>query len=79
MIDTYFDRVDAAQGFKPKRSRPVHDDPRYFNGHLYATMLDRNVAEAKANLEHFIDMTWEHHRYELAMGIPYRPRQKGNA
>ena len=53
MIDTYFDRADAATGYRPT---PVvypdmSDDPRYFNYQLYNTMIARNVAEAKYNLQ----------------------------
>lgn len=55
MINTYFDRVDAASGYKPTRSSPIEDDPRYYGGSLYATMLDRNVAQAKNYLANFID------------------------
>jgi len=69
MIDTYFDRVDAAQGFTPTRCAPVHDDPRYFMGQLYASMIDRNVAEARFNLRIFINANWWNHRCELKKGI----------
>lgn len=65
MIDTYMDRCDAASGFKPAASAPAWHDERYFNGRLYATMIDRNVAEARANLEFVIDMLYEHHSFEI--------------
>jgi len=65
MIDTYFDRVDAATGYKSTPSRPVQEDPRYYNGQLYATMINRNVAEAKDRLERFIDSRVAHHRFEM--------------
>lgn len=72
MIDTYFDRCDAASGYKPMRSAsaPVHEDPRYFAGQLYATTLDRNVAEARFNLGVVIAYASVHHRWELCLGIP---------
>lgn len=55
MIDTYFDRCDAANDYKSTASRPIWEDPRYYNGSLYSTLIDRNVAEAKANLASHID------------------------
>lgn len=55
MIDTYFDRADAAQGFTPTRSAPVHDDPRYFMGQLYVSTIARNAAEARFNLAAFVN------------------------
>jgi len=65
MINTYFDRVDASQGFTPTRSAPVHEDPRYFMGQLYASMIDRNVAEAKLNLRIFINARVFKHKVEM--------------
>lgn len=58
MIDTYMDRCDAAAGtWRTDRDQAVqslYDDPRYFNGSLYNTMIDRNVAEARYELARFI-------------------------
>jgi hypothetical protein len=65
MIDTYMDRCDAASGFKPATSTPIWHDERYFNGQLYATMIDRNVAEARSNLEFVIDMLYEQQAFEI--------------
>jgi hypothetical protein len=58
MIDTYFDRADAATNWKRTRDhklQEIYDDRRYFQGNLYSTMIDRNVAEAKFNLCAFIN------------------------
>ena len=49
MIDTYFDRADA--GYRPTRTEPDYNSPLYFNGNWYMSMIHRNVAEAKYNLQ----------------------------
>lgn len=54
MIDTYFDRADAATGYRPKTCAPSYEDPRNFGGQIYNTMIDRNVAEARYELARFI-------------------------
>jgi hypothetical protein len=69
MIDTYFDRVDAAQGRKPTPSRPISEDPRYWGGQLYATVIDRHVAEAKAVMRWTIGTTANNHKHEIHHGI----------
>lgn len=69
MIDTYFDRVDAAQGYRPQASNLVHEDPRHYRGQLYATVIDRNVAEARDRLAGALDRDWVHHRGESRAGI----------
>lgn len=69
MIDTYFDRVDAATGYKPTPSRPINEDPRHYNGSLYATVIDRNVAEARDRLTGVIDRAVHQHSRELRLGI----------
>lgn len=70
MIDTYFDRADAALGY-PRRhqSKPVWEDPRYYNGQLYATMIDRNVAEARDRLAGALDRAVRHHLWEIRLGV----------
>ncbi len=62
MIDTYFDRVDAAQVFTPTRSAPVQDDPRYYGGQLYASTIARNAAEARDNLAAFVNFLVLRHK-----------------
>lgn len=69
MIDSYFDRADAAaRNWRTDRDQSLqamYDDPRYFRGSLYSTMIDRNVAEAKYNLAYFIDTAVLHHKLRL--------------
>lgn len=61
MLDTYMDRADAAIGYRPMPCTPVTDDARYFNGAFYATVIDRNAAEARANLAAFVhDLALRH-------------------
>lgn len=69
MIDTYFDRVDAAQGYKFTPSQPISEDPRYWGGQLYATVIDRQVAEARATLRWVITNAARWHKAEMAHGI----------
>jgi hypothetical protein len=69
MIDTYMDRADAATGYKPtKQAAPDYDDPRYFRGSLYATVIDRMVAEAKYNLAVHISLSCLKHKAAMARG-----------
>ncbi len=65
MIDTYFDRVDAAFGYKPTRSRPISEDRRHFRGALYETYIDRLVAEARYNLDIAVARAANNHRHEI--------------
>lgn len=69
MIDTYFDRVDAAQGYRPAPCRPASEDPRYWNGQLYATMIDRNAAVARERLAGYLNYAARHHLWEIRLGI----------
>ena len=73
MIDTYMDRADAATGnWRTQRDNSVqqlYDDPRYYNGSLYATVIDRNVAEARDRLTGVIDRAVQQNRRELRLGI----------
>lgn len=69
MIDTYFDRADAALGYPRRQSTPVWDDPRCYNGQLYATMIDRNVAEAKDKLRYMLANACMDHKWEIAGGV----------
>jgi hypothetical protein len=44
------------------------DDPRYYNGALYNTVLDRNVAQAKDTVCRSIKTAHAWHRIEIARG-----------
>jgi hypothetical protein len=69
MTDTYMDRADAATGYKPThQAAPDYDDPRYFRGSLYATIIDRMVAEAKYNLRVHIALSYLNHKRAMARG-----------
>lgn len=70
MIDTYMDRVDQLTGFRRTPSHPVYEDPRYFKGSLYETVLDRLVAEAKEHLSTELERDLMHHRWEMCYRIP---------
>jgi hypothetical protein len=69
MIDTYFDRVSWPTWMTLKPQPNHWEDPRYFNHELYSTMIDRNVAEAKANVRSVIDNRAAWHRVEIQTGI----------
>lgn len=64
--DTYMDRADAAAGYRPTPAKPIdRDDPRYWNGSLYASAIDCAVAMAKYRLR--LDIAYIHHRHALAI------------
>ena len=69
MIDTYFDRADAALGYKRRESAPVWEDPRYYCGQLYNTVLDRNVAEAKDTVAEAIEWAARRHSDAIVRGV----------
>ena len=69
MIDTYFDMVDARSGYKPKRSAPAYEDPLYYNGGIYATMLDRQCAVALDSVRLAVAFHAGHHLRETRLGI----------
>ncbi len=69
MIDTYFDRASWPTWMTLKPQSHHWEDPRYFNHQLYMTMIDRNVAEAKANVRGLIDNRVSWHRVEIGNGI----------
>jgi hypothetical protein len=52
-----------------KPSTKHSEDPRYFNHQLYMTMIDRNVAEAKANVHGVIQNRVSWHRIEIGNHI----------
>lgn len=71
MIDTYFDRADAAQRYPaifPPQS--VHEDPRYWGGQLYSTVIARMVAEARAMVRFTVAAAARDHQREMYCGIP---------
>lgn len=70
MIDTYFDRADAATGYRAQRTQPIHEDPRYWGGQLYATVADRTVAKARAMVRFTIAAAARDHQLEMQCGIP---------
>lgn len=71
MIDTYFDRADAASGYKPTPAKQLdRDDPRYWNGSMYASAIDCAVAMAKYRLR--IDIAYIHHRHARAIREDFR-------
>lgn len=69
MIDTYFDRCDAASGYRPTRAAPISEDHRYWCGRLFPTVIDRHVAEAKRRLGVGLAMDWLDHRHEMEANI----------
>lgn len=69
MIDTYFDRCDAASGFRSTARFIDSNDPRYFAGQLYATVIDRNVAEARLRIADQVEVHHWLHSHELRQGI----------
>ena len=70
MIDTYFDRCDAASGYRPTPSKPMdRDDPRYYAGALYVTPSAARAAEARAELRYVIENMARFHKQEMARGI----------
>jgi hypothetical protein len=69
MIDTYFDRASWPTWMTLKPQPKHWEDPRYFQHQLYMTMIDRNVAEAKANVRSMIDNRVSWHRVEIGNHI----------
>jgi hypothetical protein len=74
MIDTYFDRADASLGYRRTPYRPVWNDPRFFMGQLYSTMIERNAAEARFNLKQAIDQACWIHRSAIYASFRNIPR-----
>ena len=72
MIDTYRTAEDLANWRNSQREaarRRIAADPRFYDGQLYATMIDRNVAEARDRLRGAIDYVERHHRWEIRLGV----------
>lgn len=71
MTATYMDRADAATGYRlpPPPPGRVHEDPRYWNGSLYATVTDRMAAEARAIVRWTAAEAAHIHKWEIRHGI----------
>lgn len=70
MIDTYADRADAATGYRPTPTKPVdRDDPCYWNGALYDSVINRMVAEARYNLRVDIALSHSYHCNMIRAGF----------
>ena len=70
MIDTYMDRADAAAGYRPTPPKPVdRDDPCYWNGALYDSVINRMVAEAKQTLRADLETECIIHRAMIRFGF----------
>ena len=69
MLDTYFDRCDAASGYRYTTVQPDHENPRYFRGSWYATTIDCNVAKAKHVLRTEIELNHCYHAREVWHGF----------
>lgn len=71
MIDTYADRADAATGYEPTpRQAADRDDPRYWNGGLYDTVISRMAAEARYELARFIATRCMQEKKAMANLVP---------
>ena len=70
MIDTYFDRADRTTGYRATSSQPVdRDDPCYWNGALYDSVINRMVAEAKQTLRTEIAQLHGYHATMIRVGF----------
>lgn len=69
MIDTYFDRADAAMRYHPAPVQADQEDPRYWRGQIYSTIIDKMTAEARSNLADWISMQCSFHRHEIRYRI----------
>jgi hypothetical protein len=67
------DRCDAAahswQAARELELQRLYEDPRYWCGQLYTTVVDRMVAEAKHRLRVNLDCDWATHRLEMQANI----------
>ena len=69
MIDTYMDRCDAASGYKPQQAAPITEDPRYWNGALYHSVISRMAAEARYNVRIGIALNHRYHANMVRVGF----------
>jgi hypothetical protein len=65
------DRCDAANWRSARNNNVSHSygDPRYWNGRVYATVIDRMVEEAKYRLVVATENDWLRHRLEMQARI----------
>lgn len=78
MIDTYFDRADAATGYRATPPQPVdREDPCYWNGALYDSVINRMVAEAKFELQGQLVFVVAHHKRQIRDGFAQGRTQIG--
>jgi hypothetical protein len=71
MIDSYFDRADAATGYRPAPPvAPNYDSLHYWQGNWYVSVIDRMVAEAKDKVRISIGANILNHRREIRHGVP---------
>jgi len=68
MIDTYMDKASWPTWMTPSPAVD-RDDPRYWNGALYNTVIDRMVAEAKQTLLTEIALNHCYHAREVWHGF----------
>jgi hypothetical protein len=69
MLDTYFDKKDWPVWMSSKSSAPAFDDPRYYNGSLYTSVISRDVAQAKDAIKRHIDTICAWHKVEIESGL----------
>lgn len=75
MLDTYFDRCDWPVWMQTKQQQPIHEDPRYWGGQLYATVADRTVAKARAMVRFTVAAAARDHLAEMSRGISLGTKQ----
>ena len=71
MIDTYMDRCDAAnwRSASDNKVQQLFEDPRYWNRWLYDTVIDRQVAKARALLKWQLLTDVSNHKHEIRQGV----------
>lgn len=78
MIDTYFDRADRITGYRATPPKPVdRDDPCYWNGALYDSVINRMVAEAKFEMQGRLAFVVAHHKRQIRDGFAQARTQIG--
>lgn len=69
MIDSYFDRCDAAARYLHITTCIDTTDPRYYRGQIYASTIACNTAKAKDRVEETIYIEHLTHVFEMDLGI----------
>jgi hypothetical protein len=67
MIDSYFDRADAAQ--KNWQAAAEWESDFFWRGKIYATKIDRNAAKAQELVAGNVDFLTQAHKREGRHGI----------